>query len=81
MTDLEEVYSSLAPKEQAVDDPVVGMYCTAKFTGMMSLLCNVHVNFNSFPPRGSPLMRGVSHFSELAPFKLAHTPISELTPL
>ena len=58
MTDLEEVYSSLGSKEQAIDDPVVGMYCTAKFTGtsMISLLCNVQVNFNHSPTRGSPLM-------------------------
>ena len=62
MTDLEEVYSSLGPKEQAIDDPVVGMYCTAKFTGtcMISLLCNVHLNFNRSPPRGSPLMSKIT---------------------
>ena len=37
MTELCEVYSDLRPKDNAVDNPVVGMFCAAKFPGMSFL--------------------------------------------
>ena len=38
MTELSEVYSDLRPKDNAVANPVVGMFCAAKFPGEVLLV-------------------------------------------
>ena len=35
MTELDEVYSDLRPNDNAIANPVVGMFCAAKYPGKL----------------------------------------------
>ena len=48
MTELSEVYSDLRPKDNAVANPVVGMFCAAKFPGGLGSFRWQNCNCNHF---------------------------------